>query len=207
MSPPTPTTIQDTKSSSSSKHDIIVDIFTFFAKLPPEIRIQVWKLTVQEPHVISIYKVWSLEFITSQPSKPGILLVNHESRQAALEERPSCFGDRLVHPIHYNLERDIIYFCSKAAFNMFMSASKTSPQIAHLMVRQTDLHHFSTLSKHNLTELTKLQTLVLELPVWTRYSYINLADKRGLEEFCRRQGLTLHWMTKEEMQSLANDYQ
>ena len=194
-------------SSSSSNPDIIVDTFTLFAKFPPEIRIQIWKLTVQEPQLISIYKVWSLEFINAQPSKPGILLVNHESRQAALEERPSCFGDRLMHPIYYNFERDVIYFWSKAAFNMFMSASKTSPQIAHLMVRRTNLHHFSALSKHNLTKLTKLETLVLEQPIWTRYNYINLADKRGLEEFCRRQGLTLHWITKEEVQSLANYYQ
>jgi hypothetical protein len=97
------TTTQDTKSSSSSKHDIIANTFTLFAKLPPEIRIQVWKLTVQEPRVISIHKVWSPKYITAQPSKPGILLVNRESRQAALEERPSCFGDRLMHPIHLQL--------------------------------------------------------------------------------------------------------
>jgi hypothetical protein len=207
MSPLALTTTQDTKSSSSSKHDIIVDTFTLFAKLPPEIRIQVWKLTVQEPQVISIYKVWSLEFITAQPSKPGIILINRESRQAALEERPSCFGDRLMHPIHYNFERDIIYFWSKAAFSMFISLSKTSPLISHLMVRRANLNHFSYLSEHQLTKLTKLQTLMLEPPVLIRYGYINLAGKRELEDFCRRRGVALHLMTKEEMQSLANDYQ
>jgi hypothetical protein len=75
------------------------------------------------------------------------------------------------------------------------------------MVRRGNLQRFSYFSERNLTKLTKLQTLRLEPPVWSRYTYTNLADKRGLEGFCRRQGVALHWMTKEEMRSLASDSQ
>jgi hypothetical protein len=46
---------------------------------------------------------------------------------------------------------------------------------------------------------------MLEPPVCKGYNIKYLADKRRLEESSTRRGFTLHWLTKEEMQSLANN--
>jgi hypothetical protein len=199
MSPPT---------CSSSSHHIIVDTFTLFPGLPPELRIKVWKLAAQVPQVISIYyQTWSPNDIYAPLTQPGMLLVNHEARQVALMERPSSFGDRLISPIHYSPQNDILFFISEASFDIFMNRSKTPPLLFHLMIHRTGLHHYFTNLFQNLTILNTLKTLRLEPPSSGPHNSMeNLTPRNALEGFSKRRGFELKWMTNAEMMSLAKDH-
>jgi hypothetical protein len=193
--------------SSSSNHDIIVDTFTLFPELPPELRIKVWKFAAQKPQVISIYKVWALDLVKAQPTKPGTLLANKESRQVALEERPLCFKDQLMQLVHCSSRHDIIDFTSEAAFSNFMNASKTSPLLSHLMVHRISHQNYPITPLQSLNQLSKLQTLRLEPPSWKRHNHgANLADKNRLENYCSKRGIELQWMTRVKIEKLAKDF-
>lgn len=48
--------------------------------LPPELSIKVWKIAAQVPQVIRILHETVDAIFEAQPTKPGVLLANHESR-------------------------------------------------------------------------------------------------------------------------------
>ena len=83
--------------------------FTPFSRLPPEIRVLIWRLSLSS-RVVEIIASGSYAGLYSQAALPTALQVCRESRQAVETLYPLCFGS-LLQPgrIRFNFEIDTLY--------------------------------------------------------------------------------------------------
>jgi hypothetical protein len=86
--------------------------FTLLPKLPTELRLTIWKLTIPRPRVIKIYKRVprndSDNTVHAMSSIPSILHANREARTFALDICTPAFTSRISHSFYFDFSRDIL---------------------------------------------------------------------------------------------------
>jgi hypothetical protein len=88
------------------------DTFTLFPKLPPELRLKIWKIAASAPRTFTIGLDRRLDAysIKSRLTLPSLMRVNHEAREA---RAAMTQGRRLVHlagrQVHFSVKKDIIF--------------------------------------------------------------------------------------------------
>jgi 2EXR family len=98
--------------TSTSTED---DGFPFFAKLPLELQLRIWKMTTEEHRLVLIRIAKDEEGCSSFYSPtpiPAALHVCSESRQVAQKTYKLCFGSRtddLKPMIYFNFDQDTLY--------------------------------------------------------------------------------------------------
>lgn len=113
-----------------------LDIFTYFSKLPPELRMMIWE-KVGDQRIIKIEMIRSyngrLGRIISRTKPPAHFLVNKESREAALKvyqplPTPSNPYISIPSPILVNYEFDTLYFHRSCFRNLELFKNNTPIQ-------------------------------------------------------------------------------
>jgi hypothetical protein len=99
--------------------------FTLFPKLPPELRLKIWKMSTQHTRIVKwIYGHVSMDFVIEEgvtqgqyafrsqctETIPSVLRATCESRAAALESYTLCLESQFLHPIYFNYDQDIFVF-------------------------------------------------------------------------------------------------
>jgi hypothetical protein len=90
------------------------DTFTLFPKLPPELRLKIWKIAASAPKAFTIrLHEWDQHItMKSRQKQSSLMRVNHEAREtqaAMLQGRKLNFGSPEQRPIHFNPKNDIIF--------------------------------------------------------------------------------------------------
>lgn len=93
-------------------------IFTYFSRLPPELRVKIWKIAAQnEPRTIPIHHKttegrtveWRVRNPSAQPYAPGFLTASREARNETLDLYIACKQtfDGLTRVIRINFDIDM----------------------------------------------------------------------------------------------------
>lgn len=102
--------------------------FVLFPKLPPELRIKIWRLTIPTDRVVKILAGgYALDPPDSYVDKEGntdgrhcfktrstetipiLLHINRESRAEGLRIYELCLGTRFLYPVYFNFVNDAIH--------------------------------------------------------------------------------------------------
>lgn len=88
--------------------------FNRFPKLPPELRLKIWAYALPDPRIMTIESVppRTKDYLISCKDRiPSTLLVNRESREAALKRYSLCFltfENVYGPPVYFDFGRDIV---------------------------------------------------------------------------------------------------
>jgi hypothetical protein len=184
--------------------------FHLFPLLPPEIRIKIWKLNVQEPRVVTIKCVFVLgTTLKAKNSNPGALRVNREAREIALREGSFEFANILTKAVYFNFERDTLFFPRQYCFyHFFRSRTIPLPSVQNVIVArgQGRVRYISTEQICALTRRSdfKLKTLTLENCPKSRLGNIFLVQdqkERIMLMVCK--SVKLSFISRAEMEELA----
>jgi hypothetical protein len=89
------------------------DTFTLFPKLPPELRLKIWKIAAFAPRAFTIRVKGLNPTIKSQQKLPLLMRVNHEAREAGadmMQCRKLSFVTLRKGPVHLSVKKDIVLF-------------------------------------------------------------------------------------------------
>jgi hypothetical protein len=86
-------------------------MFSFFNKLPPEVRQKIWSSALNPRVVNIVYNKERGRYISPNTTIPSILHATNESRLVGLKSYELCFGtESYPDHIYFCLERDILFF-------------------------------------------------------------------------------------------------
>lgn len=211
-------------SSLSSNISEPLKEFKFFPKLPGEIRMIIWELSLPQPRVveIDISPLHDSLVATTNSPLPAHFQVNYEARKVAQKNYPLVFSSILSSPIRFSFERDILYFELEVLFEVFAleMPDKAKEKLRHLMLARDDHFLYQPETIHLVKEFSNLKSIILE----TTDSMRNPPDRitptfnerlcynRQLQAMCK--AATLFWMGdlmgnmlwKREMGRVAADY-
>jgi hypothetical protein len=173
--------------------------FTVFPKLPPELRVKIWKYALPEgPRVIEVCcEGWprnELRFkIGGEGSYPAtsLLLVSVEAHTVAMKAYPLAFPTFHLKPVHFNFEKDTLYFRGASALKYLIKSALASPsdeqqtgwemkKIRHVEYTGPFYEQYPVLSERGLGMFTGLRTLKIPrcYPLNFPQSCINEYQKR-----------------------------
>jgi hypothetical protein len=171
-----PSTIASTSNHTSSNTTYISPFslarskplkkFAFFPKLPTELRVIIWELSLPKPRVVEISisdDENSLVAKTDSPL-PAHFKTNFEARQVASKSYPLVFSSILSSPIRFSFERDILYFDVEGLFEIFSKEmpDKANEKLCHLMLARDAGFLYKLETIKSVQEFSKLKSITLE---------------------------------------------
>ncbi|KAE9380302.1 hypothetical protein N431DRAFT_395026 [Stipitochalara longipes BDJ] len=177
--------------------------FPSFNKLPLELRLKIWKMTIEERRLVPIRTSKDRLGFNSPTPIPAALHVCSESREVALKTYKLSFGSRtdsFKARIFFNFDQDTLYFRSERDRNS---------NLPH-----TCIGVFGT--GINEQERNRIQSVVIDINTATFASrYVNLQQWKGIRELrlCIEQHrldvegtLQLRELKKNERWAFVKDY-
>jgi hypothetical protein len=200
--------------------------FAFFPKLPTELRVIIWELSLPKPRVVEISISDDEDSLVAKTDSPlpAHFKANFEARQVAFKNYPLVFSSILSSPMRFSFERDILYFDAEVLFKIFCKEmpDKANEKLCHLMLARDEDFIYKPETVQFVQEFSNLKSIILESadtalrPTWRRLVTMNekLCYNRQLQAFRKAQTLfsTMgelmgNMLWKRDMNAVAQEYE
>ncbi|KAE9376071.1 hypothetical protein N431DRAFT_464128 [Stipitochalara longipes BDJ] len=113
--------------ANNTLHEPLLETFTRFPDLPPEIRHQIWRYMLPGPrvvHIVGSSRPNGGQCFVDATDNPLLLRICQESRTVARERYQLSFEPHLQCPVYFDFSSDILLMQDEKVLSMFFERSK-----------------------------------------------------------------------------------
>jgi hypothetical protein len=162
------------------------NVFHNFEKLPTELRVRIWRLSIPIKRIVKIRDFTGFEQdlfpegdrLRVLQKIPAVLHTNQESRTETMKYYTTPFSTRLKQPLYFNFSRDVLVFDGESScwefldfFNYWSEDihdirrksdwQRIKSELRHLIIGDSAIIPFSSQTYALLAEFSQLDSLVL----------------------------------------------